>query len=68
METFVFFTKGRSPKRYRAENHIEACEKFYADHPDFHLNELLDIKIAKPNRKKNSWLEISKSHKHTGVN
>ena len=55
MQTYVFFTKGRTPKRYKAENHIEACEQFYADHPDFHLSELRDIKIANTKRKKH-WL------------
>jgi len=64
METFVFFTKGRSPKRYRAETHIEACEKFYADHPDFHLSELKDIRIARPKRKKH-WLSEAQLVKET---
>lgn len=56
MTTFIFFTKGRPPRRYKAENHIKACEQFKADHPDFHLRELLDIKEAKIKRKKH-WLE-----------
>lgn len=47
MDTFVFFTKGRPPTRIIADNELVACEKFYAQHPDFHLSELLDIRIAK---------------------
>jgi len=59
METYVFFTKGRTPKRYRAETQTQACEKFYADHPDFHLSELKDIRIARTKRNKQHWLKGS---------
>lgn len=68
MDCFVFFTKGRPPKRYMAKNTTHACEQFYAEHPDFHLSELLSIKVANPGRKKTHWLEFNKPHKRTGVN
>lgn len=43
---YVFFTKGRPPIRIQAPNQLQACEKFYAQNPDFQLCELLDIREA----------------------
>lgn len=60
MITFVFFTKGRSPKRIKAENHIKACELFYEQNPDFHLSELLDIREANTKQPGKNWLGDSR--------
>lgn len=57
---FVFFTQGRPPIRIQASSELEACEKFYAQNPDFHLRELLDIREANINRKKQLWLKGTK--------
>ena len=66
MDTFIFHTKGRKRKKIKAENHIEACEKFKEQTPDFHLSELIDIesvKSKKDNRKE--WANMHKAHKRT---
>ena len=66
MDTYIFFTKGRSPKRVKAENHIKACEKFYEQNPDFHLSELKHIEVKEENKDKHSeWLTHSNKHKRT---
>ena len=57
---YVFFTKGRPPIRIQADNHIEACEKFYAQNPDFHLRELLDIREAKIKTPSSVWMGDNK--------
>ena len=54
---WVFFTKGRPPIRIQAPDHISPCKKFYEQNPDFHLRELLDIRKANINRKKDLWLK-----------
>ena len=56
-QCWVFFTKGRSPIRVQADNHLEACREFYRQNPDFHLRELLDIRYADPRREMKHWLE-----------
>jgi len=65
-DTYIFFTKGRPPKRIKATNHIEACEKFYEQNPDFHLSELKHIEV-KPDMKgkRKEWLTHLKEHKRT---
>ena len=55
MTTFIFFTKNRPPKRVRADTHIEACDRFFAENPDFHLSELIDIKTARTLEEKRKW-------------
>jgi hypothetical protein len=52
---FVFFTKGRPPIRVQAPDQLKACEKFYAQNPDFKLNELLDIKEARIKTPSSEW-------------
>jgi len=52
---FVFFTKGRPPIRVQAPNQLIACEKFYKQHPDFHLRELLDIREASIKTPSREW-------------
>jgi len=66
MDTYIFFTKNRPPKRVKAENHIQACEKFYAENPDFHLSELKHIEV-KPEDKgtHKEWLTHLNKHKRT---
>ena len=66
MDTYIFFTKGRGPKRIKAVDHIKACEQFYAENPDFHLRELIHIE-HKPNKlnKHNEWLDSSMPHSRT---
>jgi hypothetical protein len=55
---FVFFTKGRPPIRVQAPDQIKACEKFYAQNPDFKLRELLDIREATLEKKHPTlWLK-----------
>jgi len=56
-QCYVFFTKGRPPIRIQASNQLKACEKFYQQHPDFHLRELLDIREAEVGRRTKTWLE-----------
>ena len=57
---WVFFTKGRPPIGIQASNHIEACDKFYEQNPDFHLRELLDIREAKIKTSSNEWFKDNK--------
>ena len=66
MDTYIFFTKNRTPKRVKAENHIQACELFYEQTPDFHLSELKHIEL-KPDYKgkRREWLTHSNKHKRT---
>lgn len=59
-QCWVFFTRGRPPIRIQAASQIEACKKFYEQNPDFHLRELLDIRQANINRKKQIWLKGTK--------
>jgi len=54
-DCYVFFTKGRPPIRIQAPDQLKACEKFYAQNPDFHLNELLDIKEARIKTPSRTW-------------
>jgi len=66
MDTFIFYTKGRKRKKIKAENHIQACEKFKEQTPDFHLSELIDIesvKSKKDNRKE--WANMHQEYKRT---
>ena len=57
---FVFFTKGRPPIRVQAPDQLKACEKFYAQNPDFRLNELLDIKEARIKTPSSEWFVDNK--------
>jgi hypothetical protein len=57
---FVFFTKGRPPIRVQAPDQLKACEKFYAQNPDFKLNELLDIKEARIKTPSSEWFVDNK--------
>ena len=57
---FVFFTKGRPPIRVQAPDQLKACEKFYAQNPDFKLNELLDIKEARIKTPSSEWFMDNK--------
>ena len=59
-QCFVFFTRGRPPIRIQASSEIEACEKFYSQNPDFQLRDLLDIREANIDRKKQLWLKGTK--------
>ena len=66
MDTFIFYTKGRKRKKIKAENHIKACEKFYAEHPDFHLSELIDIENVQSKKdKRKEWANMHKEYKRT---
>ena len=62
-DTYIFYTKKLPPTRVKAENELEACEKFYSSHPDFNLRDLLDIKVAR--KKDSKWLTHYKPHKKT---
>jgi len=57
---FVFFTKGRPPIRVQAPDQLKACEKFYAQNPDFNLRELLDIKEARIKTPSSEWFMDNK--------
>lgn len=66
MDTYIFYTKGRKRKKIKAENHIQACEKFYAETPGFHLRELIDIECVKSKKdRRREWATMHKQTKRT---
>jgi len=66
MDTYIFHTKGRKRKKIKAENHIQACEKFKEQNPDFHLRELIDIEhVDSKKHKRKEWAQMHNKRKRT---
>jgi len=66
MDTYIFYSKGRKRKKIKADNHIEACKKFYESTPDFKLKELETIEVVDSKKhKRKEWANMHSEHKRT---
>ena len=66
MDTYIFYSKGRKRKKIKANDHIEACEKFYEATPDFNLKELETIEVVDNKKhKRKEWADMHSKRKRT---